>query len=460
MGFQECALVDAGDCFAIAKDVTHPLWRRATSSRTKLHKVMNKLFVFLCLMSPFIISCKKCKDDGPTNQPIELCDPEKKTKLMWAKPYTKDTLPVYSVDQIAINNDVVFTFSKGNPDGPLQAHKITTGEVIWRTTIGGQSFIPSSIVTKDNYLVVENESKIWVLDQSNGSVIWTNQEFPPTETGRPRISVFGDYIYYKTVSQVGDIEDYARLYRTPITHFAPEIVYQADVITAPGRDSGYILGIECGALWKKPNGDDVVVFQTRGFRLGTNKNRTDLYAFNMTTKTVEWRLDSIDAKSTVNEPIIEGDDLYYQGESTLFKIDMKEGSVIWSYYFPFIDEHMYTSRTLIGEKYAFIQPGAGHMYAINKTDGKVAWRSSKISCCGAGKGQMQQVGDNLYYVASPYLVSVSAVKNQINWKCESPMNPFVYDNRFEQYTKTLKVPNKNIFITSDTHFLMAYEVTD
>jgi outer membrane protein assembly factor BamB len=422
-----------------------------------------QLIAFACTLSLFLVSCDPFgqPDPPPPLTPSDLCDPLKKTKMLWASPFTKDTLPMYSADAMAISDDLVFHYCIENAVDPLQARSNTDGTLIWSTKISGlvNGGLTSTEVSGE-HLIIESWGKLWIFNKNNGTLLWSNTSFPTNESGRPRMVIIDGHIYYKTVGQIGDIEDYSKIYRTPIDRFEPETIFQADVVTSPGRDSGYILGIECGALWEKPNGDDVLVFQTRGFRLGTNKNRTDLYAYNMTTKTVEWRIDSIDAKSTVHNPIIEGNDLYYQGEATLFKIGMETGNIIWSHYFSRIDEHMYTSRQLVGSKYVYIQPGARYAFAVDKATGNVAWQTEKIGCCGASKGQMQQIGDNLYYISAPNLVSISATQNKINWICESPMDPFVKDNQFEQYSWSLKVPNKNIIITSDTHFVMAFEVTE
>jgi len=76
----------------------------------------------------------------------------------------------YIAGSAAINGDYVYI---GNYEGELLKASLTTHEVIWRYTIGNDSFISSPAVTDEAVLIGGGDMNIHCVDNQTGGVRWT-----------------------------------------------------------------------------------------------------------------------------------------------------------------------------------------------------------------------------------------------------------------------------------------------
>ena len=204
-----------------------------------------------------------------------------------------------------------------------------------------------------------------------------------------------------------------------------------------------------------PNGDSIIVFQERDFILGTLKDKVDLHALNLATKEQLWEIDSVvvEGNSSVEDPIIIDNKMYFAGDKSVNQIDLLTGTVLWRYRFDAVTQHTsFVSPVDVGDK-ILIHPASTTLYALNKSTGSVAWEKTKIGNVGPSGGMA--VHDNLVsYIASPELYEIDYNTGSIVNHFESPNYYRGYKVPFHQFARTVKVPGTNYIFTSDERFAM------
>ncbi len=224
----------------------------------------------------------------------------------------------------------------------------------------------------------------------------------PAELGlkEPRADLIGDYIYTGTLFKDNDVKkdtDWARIYRIHIYTGKIEEVYYRD----EKEVKGFTPYFENFALWVQPqSGDSIILINNRMyhweryFELGANGgvDRTDLIAFNLNKRKVEWIRDSICAVSSNSYPfVVEGNDLYYKAPF-IAKLDLfQNGKTNWNIKnFGYTFSEDLSHGIIIGET----KEGIG---AVDKESGALQWSTPipDLVCRGYG------INKDYMYFSSP-----------------------------------------------------------
>jgi outer membrane protein assembly factor BamB len=378
-------------------------------------------------------------------------------RLAWVTPTMSDTSEM-SIKRVAANQDkVVCVRSKDGFENTVFAMDVKTGKIMWEW---GDPNVPSglfitSLIIKDDLVIVELWADIYILDLNTGQTKWQNIVYNSGICGQPRISVIDDQIYY-TLSDCSAEERFNFLMRTPVSHFAPDTVFKIYQITTPSPDSGWITGMQPPQLWKHPtSGDSILLIQARAFKLGVLKNKVDLYAFNLRTREVLWTIDSIapEGNSSVQPFEIDKNEMYFCGMRSLMKIDLLTGKVVWRY--PFLKNTELTALTSpldVGDK-ILIHPAGDILYAIDKGTGSKLWSLEDIGLAGPN-GKLALNGDIVNYLSSPEFYDINHKTLEILQHSKSPNIFRGYPADFQQFANTVQIPNSNLMFVSDKHFCM------
>ncbi len=94
---------------------------------------------------------------------------------------------------------------------------------------------------------------------------------------------------------------------------------------------GYLGSAETAALHINANSDSILLFKFRTVLTNSqvNTSRCFLYAYNLSQRKVQWRIDSLDYDGSIDPPIIEGNKCYVQGLGTIFCLNAEDGTIIW-----------------------------------------------------------------------------------------------------------------------------------
>jgi outer membrane protein assembly factor BamB len=129
-----------------------------------------------------------------------------------------------------------------------------------------------------------------------------NTELPPDlEVSNPKGRIIGDFFYVSATKDNGRIHEFTRVLRTPIHDGKNwEEIYRLNA-----KDiGGYSPNIYNIGIWQNPQTtDSILLFNTRMLHWTTGKERSDVVAYNLSQRRVEWTIDSISKLSEVYDPI-------------------------------------------------------------------------------------------------------------------------------------------------------------
>ncbi len=409
-------------------------------------------------LAPLLAFCDR-QDDPCASNDNPPCDSLAtfQSKILWYSPIMADTSEI-SLDEITIAGDRFFYVrNKEGYAGTITAREINTGKLFWEwgdVNISSGSEI-TSIKVADGKLIVESWASLFVIDIQTGTTIWASNPTDIGSCGSPRMNVLGNQIYF-VIEDCSIEKKYTALMRTPISHFAPEQILK---IEEP-IDTNWVSGLEPPSLFIGSTGDSLLIFQNRAFRLGSNKDEVELFAYNLNSKSLLWKIDSLtlEGTSSVNLPIVQGGFVYAIGIRSIHKIDAMSGQRVWSKSFPINSEHFISSNITIAENVIFAHPGSNNLYALSAETGSEIWRIGQLGCCGV-TGEIQYIDQHLYYVTPPFFLDIDTEKAKIVSKNESPLKwGNARSTRFAQFTQTISSPDNKLLITSDDHYIMAIKV--
>lgn len=419
---------------------------------------------YLHLLFPICLFLQTACDKEPPPMPVEPPKDTLPANILWAKSILQDTSEVVVGFVKTTGTQVIYAQYGSQGDKAVMARDLKTGALNWTwgdPRISDAAQI-SDLEIDGNRLVVQSWQDLFVLDINTGQTIWHADARIQGDCAFPRTSVINGTIYYVT----NDCEKgrvFCRLWRTPISTFQPQEVFQLNAETPIKGDSGWHYSIESPTLWLHPErGDSVLIFLTRAFKGNTTANKADLLAFNLKNRTLLWRVDSIsqEGNSSINVPTVSGNNVYHVGQFSIQKVDALTGQVVWSTQLLDLSNHFSFTGITLGENgkiYAY--PGSDYLYALDAQTGKLVWKSD-LECCGV-TGNIHLDNNKLYFIAPPNFYTVNAETGATLRKFPSPLKgKRGYPTRFAQFATTVPVPGApNQMIAFDTHFIMGIDIT-
>lgn len=336
-----------------------------------------KPFIFLSILLS-ILSCKKEIIPPKPIGPVSF-------ELVWEKRLVdKNEKILVQHPLLTPGGGLVYEKTFAGPDDIVTCLDRKTGNVRWTwedpiDVYDGEKI--GTIWAFQDKLAVCSWHETTVVDIGTGKTIWKSDVQNEGLSGEPRAVLINGQIYHGVLDAI-PASTYSYLRRTPISENSWENLITIHKNTTIFNDV-FSPSLESFAVWKNPqNGDSLLLFQNRQSQFFTNGgSRVDFYAFNLRSRQVEWKIDSIDFGSSVSAPIlVNGNLAYFMGAVTLFAIDLPTGQIGWKKEYnertPDIYAETLTSTwPVIANNKLIIKPQLERMFAYNPETGSEIWRT-------------------------------------------------------------------------------------
>jgi outer membrane protein assembly factor BamB len=267
--------------------------------------------------------------------------------------------------------------------------------------------------------------------------------------------VVGNYLYHSwEIEQVTE-DSIAWLMRSPIDHA------QWDTVFTIHRENGYSVNIEPPVLWMSPVGDSVLIFQNRSLNFTLLKSRVDLLAFNLTTKTLNWRINDFvnTGESTSNAPIIHNNQCIFMGDKTVYSVNLLNGQKQWEYTVsgdPGLN-NLATASCIVVNNKIYLKTTGGLFSSLDAITGQLIWKNDDA---GFNPSQLIFYKNKLYYMADHKIYCVDATNGKVLYTLASP-NENRIDQRGILYEGGLVIdPSTNLMYFADSYYATCIKVPE
>ena len=369
-------------------------------------------------------------------------------KFLWQQPIGQDTGNYLSDVPVIFGDNVIITKMFGGPHDIVKMFNGNDGQLLWSwenpTDISDGEEI-SDMKSYENKLVVCAGSQVNLLNMNTGTMLWRSDVMIKNGCGIPRINLISDQIYH-THSACGIFKDSVNyLVRTSVSAPKWDTIFHLSV------DSNWNFPtIHPGVLWVNPVGDSVYLFQNRA--ISHHSDRVDFIALSLQSRKVLWRLDSIDAVSSITLPYVYQNRIYFLGHHTLFCIDPANGSIIWHRDFP---AGLYTTNILVAENKLVIHPNNHSLYALDPATGATLW--STINTGGADAYLEYYHGHVFYASEGSGDIYIHNIKNGALVKKLGTPNGMKYTDASFSNPLAIDQENGRLYVT-DWHFVVCYQI--
>ena len=280
-----------------------------------------------------------------------------------------------------------------------------TGKEIWYFDgINTTSYSDYQVIPDRHLVMVKQWSKNAIIDIRTGMPLFNTELPPDLEVSNPKGRIIGDYFYVSATKDNGRIHEFTRVLRTSIHDGKNwEEIYRLNA-----KDiGGYSPNIYNIGIWQNPQTtDSILLFNTRMLHWTTGKERSDVVAYNLSQRRVEWTIDSITKVSDLGDFITEGNYLFFPDRSKLKKINLlspqeliceantysgygrsngrylisqslginainkDDCSTLWEYN----DKSFSANGLELFEGYIYTQDDGGDLYVFNATTGKIVFQ--------------------------------------------------------------------------------------
>lgn len=324
-----------------------------------------KLIMNLLLITIFLatLSCRKSNEEfGLTPTPT----PASNDPLVWS--YSSEIKGLGSNNHIYKN-----TIIQGARDENYKFHVIAltldSGKLAWQAGPFNMH-IPigySSSLLSDYHLCFLRRNKLLVLHAETGDVIWDITLPKPITNGMTE----KDKKLYISTSFENGVSD---IYKFDL--------YSGDLATVVEVTSEQMGGLDpylsAPSYWKHPNGDEILVFGSRG-QYSTNLSRGDKFAYNMTADTLLWYVRGADKTSVSTAyPHIHNNSAIFYGLRHVERINLLDGSVIWTHARHASDAFSAyrTANIVVQDNIVIAKPDYFYTYGIDIETGEELWHLS------------------------------------------------------------------------------------
>ncbi len=341
-----------------------------------MKNAMNYLLLFL------LASCHTEPIDMPSipDKCITNCDTSR-FEIIWQRQINNDTTQSASMYPLLIENDkVLFSeFLFGEGDDTLKMYNSKTGQKLWEWADyfdkGGNS-LARTCFFKNNMIFCNSGSRVYCIDARSGKTIWRTKLDYPRITGSPRMTLIGDYLYHFENKPREVWNEYSTLRRKNINSTSEdwEVVY-----TQNESPDGFAPNLELPIEWIKPNGDTVLLFQCRYIQRQTVQNRIDFIAYNRSKKTLEFRLDNIEApygSGSLKPHAVYNNKCYFFGKNTVYAIDLVAQKIIWTKKFLQVENFIGDFPIVFHDAKVIVKPEDKTLYILDPNTGIELLRNS------------------------------------------------------------------------------------
>ncbi len=399
-----------------------------------------KIFI-LGLLIPFSF-CKKPQFE-PT--PLPTYGSPKPT-IIWKQLLSEDSSYNSSIDPLLFG-DLIITSAENSGGGneKILAFNKETGDLVWSWDdyLSGvsQSLKRHQSIIIDNSLIVTSFYDNYSINIESGVTNWGTNDL---SAGGPRISNFNNTIFH------------TRMYGSS-PHRDSSDIMMCDYLTGNWQKlftinnvDNFSPHIEPPAGYINQDGETLLIFQNRGGVITSYfDDRVDLYCYNVDQDSIVWLKEDFtpSGSSNVNNPIVEGDRVYFGGKWDFYCIDIPSGEVLWTHNFY---HDFQGSNFVIYNDLIIIDLDNGDLIAINKNNGNQAWVNEGLSGCCT---ELRIYGDRIYFGNSNLFIANASNGNKL-YEFESPHSGGSFHNAI-----AVDLINNKMY-TTDGYYLMCMELPE
>ena len=305
-----------------------------------------------------ILVCSCTPEPLPKPNPCKLPDCSDTIKYVWKRPDSLGPMKImwYSIGHTS-DTSYCAEWNYATEDGVIAVRPLATGsgktyirkldketgnEKWYWDGINTDAYSDIQYVPERNLMMVKQWSKNALINTSVGSPLFNTVIPQQYETSNPKGTVIGDYFYISSITQdrnSGKKHEFSKLLRTRID----DGKNWEEIYTINDYDKqGYGPNIYNVALWINPSsGDSILLLNVRLYHWEraaqgadpTTLERSDVVAYNLSRRKVEWTIDSICKVSEVGENFkLDGNIMYFNTGDRFLKIDLlNPKQILYSY---------------------------------------------------------------------------------------------------------------------------------
>lgn len=379
---------------------------------------------------------------------------KKNMQVIWQTPHFPDTT---HTDLITIlgtyNGNSLYEFSLNQPIR-YKYYDMLSGLNIWTWDQNlpiDFTFQPKQIGFYKNYFIGNNGDHRFAINLESGQTEWHTEISSPNSCGSPRIGIINNQIYH-SVNDCSSSGSFAALIRTNIDNLEQDTI----LTMSKNELDGYSPDFESFALWIDSNQDSILIFQNRMINWSTNKYRTDFYAYNLRTKAFTWKKTNLtpSGNSSVWDPIIWEDKVYFQGAGEIFCIDAETGDIIWTKQFDLYTQHLLFTKSIIRDGKLFVHPEGNTLFALDPFTGNTIWKSENV---GGAPSHELQYHNGIIYWAWDAIWAVDGNSGKVIWQEYSPNFTFRHPASFGNNGIHIDA-TRGVLFTSDNYYAMCIKL--
>ncbi len=264
----------------------------------------------------------------PVRPPNKCFDSLTNLRPFWKVPIRKDTLRGIASHIVNTGNGLLVFQGEGT--GTATLYNKANGETKWQKKEFETNEYPSqsyAVYSYANFIISSNNRHITAYSKVTGEQKWNTRNFDNYYLYF-RSALIGDFLYTGITRGNQFYDSSYFLGRLNIN--AP---FKYDTLLELKRSNhfGYMGGTEPSALHINSNSDSILLFKFRTVLTNSqvNTSRCFLYAYNLSQRKVQWRIDSLDYDGSIDPPLIEGNKCYVQGLGTVYCLNAEDGTLIW-----------------------------------------------------------------------------------------------------------------------------------
>ncbi len=328
-----------------------------SSMKSKRMFILNSFF----LVGIFFTSC--CDRDEPPK-------PQSKPayEILWQQPIVPDPELYFS---LSINpflyKGMVIVSSEYTMEGvesPLMFLDSADGHIVdlWSDFIDGAvPYINESASSEGEFLVLNTQRSVDCVNLETRSRQWASL----ISRNHPYNYIYKGYVY-TTIQYNGD--DGAAVLRSPLDHEDWQTVYPFT------RTDEYVPFFSALGFGETEDGHDIVVWKNRSSY--TNKNQTDIFAYDLTADSLLWRNRDFNVFGGILPLQVDNQRVYGAVERRVFCLDLMTGDSIWTNDFSGIIAKPRFSNFDQGMMYlsdykVYLKGGGPELVILHKSDGSL-----------------------------------------------------------------------------------------
>jgi len=324
---------------------------------------MNKIMLNILSLTVLLVltDCRKEVSNSETDVP--------KNPIIWS--FDTEIKGGLTMNNFIYKKMIIQGHETGINTSKIWALSIETGEIIWETDILPLKIpiSPEDSDVKDNYLAMEGNGKLYVIDLENGQTVWNYID--PFSQNAAGLSIIGDFIYFSiSYSRLLQFEIKTGTSKTIISLNKDDLDNYRPRLTAP-------------TYWKHPSGDEILILGNRSYNGSvSNFDRYDFLAYNLTADSMLWYRKGVPGiRGSISTPLVLNNKVVYYLSRNVECVNPLNGETIWNHSRHLADNYSAykTGNITYWNNIVIAKPDSDYMYGININTGDEVWFNPKTA---------------------------------------------------------------------------------